>query len=121
MSQYNASGHKGWKATAAIARGLAVKIASGEVVVATAATDKIVGVTTRAVTAGDVADVRLRSAQGTSVVKLAGTVAVGDAVTSNGAGALITTTTAGNQVVGIALEAGVTGDLIEVMTSTNTL
>lgn len=121
MSQHNESGNKGYVATAALADGIAVKIASGQVVVATAATDKIIGVTLGAIAAGETGTIRLRSGAGTAKVKLGGTVAVGDAVTSNGAGALITTVIAGNQVVGQALEAGVSGDIIEVMNSTNVL
>lgn len=119
MSQYNESGNKGYVATAALADGLAVKIASNAVVVATAATDKIIGVTVGAIAAGETGTIRLRSAQGTMKVKLGGTVAVGDRITSNGAGALITTTTAANEVVGVALEAGVSGDFIEAMPSLN--
>jgi len=121
MSQYNEGNGKGFVATAALADGVAVKLSGSNVVVATAATDKIIGVTQGAVQAGEVANVKLRSGAGTYKVKLGGTVAVGDAVTANGTGLLITTTTAGNQVVGQAFEAGVSGDFIEAMTSTNVL
>lgn len=121
MSQYNGSGHKGWNSTVALAKGVAVKLSGTNVVVATAGTDKIIGVTSEPCSANAVADVRLRSAQGTTLVKLGGTVAIGDAVTATTGGALITTSTAGNQVVGTALEAGASGDFIEVLNSTNTL
>lgn len=119
MSQYNEDGNKGYVATAAIADGLCVKLSSGNVVVATAATDKIIGVTVGAVAAGETGTIRLRSAAGTMKVKLAGTVTVGARLTSNGAGALIATTTAADEVVCIAMEAGVSGDFIEAMPATN--
>ena len=115
MSQFVEGGNKGYVATSALADGLAVKISSGQVVVATAATDKIIGVTVGAIAAGETGTIRLRSAAGTMKVKLGGTVAVGNRVTSNGSGALINTTTAADEVVGVALEAGVSGDFIEVM------
>lgn len=118
MSQYNASGHKSWKATAALGKGVAVKLSSGEVVAATAGTDVVIGVTASAVDAGGPADVRLRSAAGTAVVKAGGTVAVGDAVTATTGGAVITTVTANDQIIGYALEAAVSGDLFEVLLST---
>src|SRR4051812_767753 len=110
MSQYNASGEKGYVATAALADGVAVKLVSKQAVVATAGTDLTVGVTVGKAGAGDVASIRLRSAQGTMKVKAGGTIAVNDAVTATTAGAVITTVTAGNQILGYALEAGVSGD-----------
>jgi hypothetical protein len=121
MSQWNTSGHKGYISTAAVTRGTIVKLTtatvSGQtvpvVVAATAATDAIIGVTTEDASAGAVVDVRFRNAQGTSEFKLGGTVAVGAFITSNGSGAAIATTTTGNEIVGRAVEAGVTGDFIE--------
>lgn len=119
MSQYNVSGHKGYKATAALAKGVLVKLSSGEVVVATAATDKVIGVTTAAVGAGEMADIRLVSAQGTSKFTAGGNIAVGDLLTGAAAGKVVLATqaAAGAQptsvIVGRALEAGVSGDLIE--------
>lgn len=118
MSQYNTSGHKGFVATAALEKGIAVALSGGEVVSATAGTAVILGVTTHAVDAGQVVDVRLRSAQGTSTAQAGGNVAVGDAVTATTGGQVITTTTANDQIVGYALEAGVAGDFIEVLNTT---
>lgn len=115
MSQYNASGHKGFVATAALGEGIIVKLSSGNVVVATAATDKIIGVTTNSCEAGETVDVRLRSAQGTIKVKAGGNISVGDWLTTDGDGEAIATTTDGNELIGMALEAGVDNDLIEVM------
>lgn len=119
MSQYNTSGHKGIKATAALAKGILVKITSGEVVVSGAATDKTIGVTTAAVGAGELADIRLLSAQGTSKYTAGGNIAVGDLLVAAAAGKVVALTqaAAGAQptsvVVGRALEAGVSGDLVE--------
>jgi hypothetical protein len=119
MSQFNVTGSKSFVANGAIGEGYAVKIASGKAVIATAATDKIIGVTENAIADGGTVAVRLRNAQGTSKVKLGGTVAVGDFVTSDAAGKLITTTTATHTIVGMALEAGVANDFIEIMNMTD--
>lgn len=114
MPHYVDSGAKGFLAPAALALGTIVKLnASGQVVVAAAATDLLLGVVQEAAAAGRTANVRLRNANGTSNVLLAGTVAVNDAITSNAAGLGITTVTAGNQVIGYAVEAGVAGSIIE--------
>lgn len=113
MSQQNEGSAKGYVATAALLEGYAVKIASGQVVVATAATDKIIGVTQGKYAIGETASIKLRNGNGTVKVKLGGTVAVGDRLTSAADGRLITTTTAANEVVGVALEAGVANDFIE--------
>lgn len=116
MSQFNEGNSKGWIATAALGDGVIVKLASGQVVVATAATDKIIGVTVGSVAAGGTANIKLRSGAGTIKVKAGGTVAVGDRLTTNGSGLAIATTTAGNEIIGQALEAGVSGDFIEALT-----
>lgn len=114
MSQYNVNAEKGIRATADLGEGLVVKVVGGEAVVATAATDVSIGVTTTAVKAGQVASVRLRNAQGTTKVRAGGTIAAGALVTAGTAGRAVATTTAGAQIVGIALEAGVAGDFIEI-------
>ena len=115
MSQSQYSGSKGFKATAALGRGILVKLSSGEVVVATAATDKIVGITESSCEAGEVVSVRLLSGAGTAQVKAGGNVSVGDYLTSDADGEVVATTTGGNKVVGQALEAGVDNDIIEVL------
>lgn len=89
--------------------------APSNIVLAAAGTDKSIGVLVDQPLAGQTGTVRLRSAEGTIFVKLGGTVAVGDAVTSNGSGVGIATTTGGDEVLGRALEAGVSGDVIELM------
>ncbi len=85
--------------------------ASGDIEVAEGATDLLVGVLQNAPTSGEQATYRFL---GTSKVKLGGTVAIGDWVTTDSAGKGVATTTDGNIVIGKALDAGVDGDIIEV-------
>lgn len=84
---------------------------SGQIALATAATDPIVGVLQNKPKAGATGLYRM---SGTTKVKAGGTVTVGDRVTTNGSGQAITTTTAGNSLLGIALESAVSGDVFEV-------
>lgn len=122
MPRYREGGVMAFTSTndlSAQAVGSIVKIDSSNspsnVVLAAAATDALVGTTLDQAAAGQTITVRLRSAAGTLSVKLGGTVAVGDAITANGSGLGITTVTAGNQILGYALEAGASGDVIEVL------
>jgi hypothetical protein len=83
-----------------------------KVVVGAAATDKLIGVSDSIGGAtGDTIDVIL---DGIALVKAGGTVAMGDLITSDGTGQAIATTTASNRVIGVAMEDGVSGDLIGV-------
>lgn len=84
---------------------------SGDLVVAAAAADIIVGIIRTEAASGEAAQYQFL---GTAKVKLGGTVAVGDAITSDAAGKGIATTTDGNRTIGIALEAGVANDIVEV-------
>jgi hypothetical protein len=118
MSQLSESSVRAFPATVAHVRGHAVKFAAGKIVVATAATDAIIGVVDVDNDAGQDANVRLRSAEGTAIGLAGGSVAQGDKVTSTTDGTLITTTTGGDQVVGIALEAAASGAEFEFMPST---
>lgn len=83
------------------------------VVLASAATDDLFGVLNNQPKSGDTANVRARNSSGTFKVLLNGTVAINDRLTADSTGAAITTTTTGNQVIGIAQEAGVAGQVIE--------
>lgn len=104
-----------------LAANVAVKFGTsgdaGKLVVATAGTDKILGVVHAAAKAGTVADVHLRSAAGTICLTAGGTIAVNDAVTATTAGKGLTTTSAGDQIIGYALEAKTTGLIVELMPS----
>lgn len=89
--------------------------ASGNIEVAEGATDLIVGVLQNKPAAGAPALYRFL---GTSKVVSAGSVAIGDWVTTDSAGKAVATTTDGNIVIGRALEVGTTdGDIFEVQLS----
>ena len=88
------------------------------IVKAAAATDPIVGVLQSKPKAGAAAVVRHI---GTTKVVCGGTITRGDKVTSDGNGKAVTTTTSGNQVVGRALQSGVSGDVIEILLMIHTL
>jgi hypothetical protein len=118
MSQFSESSVKAFPATAAGVRGTAVKLSGGVIVVATAGTDVILGVLDVDHDAGQQANVRLRSASGTAVGRAGGNIAVGDKVTATTGGELIATTTEGEEIVGIALEAAADDGLFEFMPST---
>jgi len=113
MSQWTEDNNKGYVANVAIGEGLACKLSSGKIVIATAATDKIIGVTMGSYAAGETASVKLRSSNGTGKAKAGGTIAVGDFITATTDGSLIATVTAGNQIVGMAVEAAASGDEFE--------
>lgn len=121
MTQYNASGDKGFEAGADLADGVIVKLSADKVVVATAGTDVAIGVTVGTAKNGQTANIRLRSAQGTTVVLAGGTIAKGDKLTATTGGKAVKVTTAGHEVVGVALEAAASGDLFEMMPSNSTL
>jgi hypothetical protein len=57
--------------------------------------------------------VRLLDGPGTFLIAAGGTISVGDYLTANASGQAVATTTGGDQVVGMALEAGVTGQFVE--------
>ncbi len=118
MAVFSETCVKGLPASVAGLKGTAVKLTAGLVVVATAATDAIIGVLDVDHDAGQQANVRLRSASGTAVGRAGGNVAVGDKVTATAGGELITTVTAGNETVGIALEAAVNDGYFEFMPCT---
>lgn len=83
----------------------------GEVEHAAAATDVALGVTTFIQNAaGEVTDVQI---EGTAQVKAGGTIAQGDALTSDANGQAVVAA-ATQPFIGIALEPGVSGDLINV-------
>lgn len=84
------------------------------VVLAAAATDEIMGVLMDKPASGEWGAVAMISKGGKAPVKYGGTVAKGDKLTSDASGLAITTTTAGNKVIGIAVKAGVANDIGEV-------
>lgn len=80
--------------------------ADGKVILATAATDVILGVLDNEPVLGAVADVVLANGQGTFRVKAANATIAKDAfITSDANGKAVATTTTGNRVIGRAVRA----------------
>lgn len=92
---------------------ICVQQADRTVVVANAATQNFIGVLHFVQKAGGEVSVLARNASGTFKVVAGGTIALGDALTSDANGAAITTTTSGNEVIGYAQEAAVSGQVLE--------
>lgn len=111
---------KGFKAASAITQFTAVKLvtsAKEQVTAVTGLTDFAIGIAQDNVVAGDatkqVCNVRVL---GISQGIAGGTITIGDSLKVNATGQLITTTTAADRVVGIALTAATAvGDWIDVM------
>lgn len=93
---------------------------SGVLQLAAAATDKLLGVLENTPASGEFGSVRLRSSNGTMKVKAGGSIAENAAVTSNGSGLAVTTTNAGDQILGYSVTkvTAVSGDILEIMPST---
>jgi len=111
MQGIHPNGKATFTAGAAIAKGEFVKISSGKVVKASAATDVCVGVALDSAAAeGDLIPVQLLTSGDTALVKAGGAVSQGGTVTCVGT----TVATAGTLQYGIALEAATaSGQLIE--------
>lgn len=104
-----------FKCAAALAKGVCVKAGADDdhVVVCSAATDKIIGITQVATTtAEDPVEVALVG--GGAKALAGGTIAMGDLLTSDSNGALIATTTANNRVIAVAMQAAVANDILGV-------
>lgn len=86
---------------------------NGNIVLATAATDAILGVLDNEPKSGATADVVLINGQGTFKVKTGANISKDAYITTNGSGQAIATTTAGNRVIGRALVASASGDIAE--------
>lgn len=96
-----------------------VKMTSaGKVNLASAGTDVSLGVLYNKPKTGEAAEVLMRNSAGTGKVIIGGTVTLGAALTANASGKAIATTTAGDQILGYALEAGSADDIIEFMPTT---
>ncbi|HEY0466067.1 MAG TPA: hypothetical protein VGC79_17775 [Polyangiaceae bacterium] len=89
--------------------------ADGTVLIAAAATDKLLGVTDRIATAsGDVADIVL---SGSGELVAGGNVAFGDPITSDAAGAGVVAAPAGGanvRIIGFALSSAVANDIFPI-------
>ena len=93
---------------------LAADTVENQVVLANAQTVPIIGTLENAPVSGDVADVLLSSANGTRKVYCGGTIAIGDYITADSSGKAITTTSAGDMVIGRALQVGAASKIIEI-------
>ncbi|MDA9499284.1 capsid cement protein [Bradyrhizobium sp. CCBAU 11357] len=108
---------KSYLAEAAIAANIIVKVGANDygVLQGAAATDKLIGITTEiAAASGERTDV---VHEGIADLKLGGTVARGDLLTSDASGQGITAAPAAgsnNRIIGMALISGVVGDIIPV-------
>lgn len=111
-----------FKATAAIGQYSVVKGGADNEhvsVSAAGATDKSVGIAMSAATVADqFTEVAVMG--GGAKLKLAGTVAFGDKVTSNASG-LGVVAASNDHVVGVAMEAGVSGDIIQIVVALSML
>jgi len=118
MAQYNpASGERTFKAGADLSakQFYIVKLdtVQNQVVLASAATDKLIGTLLNAPVLGQEARVHMNV--GTTKVVASGVIALGAFVTSDGSGKGASTTTDKDKVIGIALQAAAAdGDIIEV-------
>src|SRR5690349_196842 len=87
-----------------------------QVVVATAGTDNIIGYLQNAPKSGYEARVTLLNAQGTTQVVASAAISKGAFITATTGGKAIATTTSGDTVSGVAIDAAAAdGDLIEVI------
>jgi Uncharacterized conserved protein (DUF2190) len=107
-----------FKADAAIPMGCVVKAGSDNAHVAKSvlATNKNIGIAQNAATILD-DKVEVALTGGGAKGLAGGTIAFGDLLTSDANGALVATTTAGDRIVGIAMDAAVAGDLFSVEVS----
>ncbi|WP_156666213.1 hypothetical protein [Rhodococcus sp. HS-D2] len=87
--------------------------ANGEVVLATSATDNILGTLDNSPRLGQTADVVLANGVGSFKVKLGANASAGAFLTANGDGEAIGTTTTGNRVIGRLVRAGVENEIAE--------
>lgn len=108
MSQFVEGNRISRKATASLAASqyCAVKLDSNsQAVLATSATDQVIGFVQNAPVANDTADIAVRNGAATLKAKSGAVFGVGVKLTIDGSGRVITAVTAGNEIVGIAFEA----------------
>lgn len=104
-----------YKAAAAIAKGKVVKKGADDqhVAVCSAGTDKSIGIIQSAPTAAE--DVCEVAVAGGAKGLAGGTISQGDLLTSDASGTLVATTSANDQVIGVAEQDAVSGDLFSVL------
>ena len=82
---------------------------TGKFDLASASTDSILGVITEGAAANKPVTVQYG---GQSKAIAGGVITAGDRLTADSSGKMVATTTAGNRVIGIALESGTTNDIV---------
>lgn len=87
--------------------------ANGKVVLATAASDAILGVLETVGKSGETVSVAFLNGSGTYKVKAGGTIAKDAYLTTNASGQAVATTTVGNRVFGRAVTSAVANDVVE--------
>lgn len=122
MSNYTVGNNKSFKANADLSakQFYIVKLDTDGVgvVLASAASDFVLGTLDNKPTSGMTASVSLRSSAGTHKVVLGGTVsAIGGKLVADSAGKAVVSTNAGDHMIGYALQTGSAGDIIEYMPS----
>lgn len=123
MATVNEGNHRTYQAGANLSakQYFIVKLSGSDVVLASAATDSLLGVLENAPADNDAASVRLRSSSGVGKVKAGGAITVGAALTTDGNGEAIVTTTDGDHIIGFAVTAGDDGDIVEYTPSNSRL
>jgi Uncharacterized conserved protein (DUF2190) len=91
----------------------------GQMIIANAQTAKAIGVLKDAPTAGDYGRVSLLNRSGFNKARAASAINIGDYLTADSNGRLVTTTTSGDLVIGIAVEAAAAQDDIISFASVN--
>lgn len=119
MSEFTTGNRISRKATADLTASqyCAVKLDSNsQAVLATAATDQVIGFLQNAPVAKDTADIAVRNGSGTVKAKAGAAFAVGVKLMIDSTGRVITAATTGNEIVGIAFEASTAANqIVEVM------
>lgn len=87
--------------------------AEGEVTLATAATQLLMGALTNKPKLGETAVVSMKHGGGTAKVIAGGVLALGDFLTADGNGKAIATTTPGDEIIGRSLQIAAANDIVE--------
>jgi hypothetical protein len=116
MSKVSIGGNRSFKSATDLSakQNFIVKLSASETVaLASAATDVFIGTIENKPTSSGTVSVVMRHGGRTGLVVAGGTITRGDKLTSDSAGKAVTTTTGADQVLGIALESAVAGDVVE--------
>jgi hypothetical protein len=111
MSTFSKPRTQTFFANGAITAGQPVKAVTDDkhVTPCTAASDKVIGIAMNTTTTlGDVVEVAINGGGAKALAD--GTIAMGDVLVADGTGVIVSTTT-GDRIVGVAMQAAVSGDL----------